>query len=213
LNKKFFKVASTICSCAILITGLAGCSQAAKTIQANILGENYDISINSSGEVLESFTATTSDGKFTINIPAKTIIKDKDGNRLTSFKILNDGDSLTPPQQGKEVITPAYTLQPDGATFSSPITITFNYDLAQYPDTKDDYLYSATYSSGTWTEQSDTNINTTKHTITVSLTEISSSSTYAVIGHTTRTITDMFDRQVTVPVSIDSVYCLDNHST
>jgi iron complex transport system substrate-binding protein len=213
LNKNFFKVASTICSCAILITGLAGCSQAAKTIQANILGENYDISINSSGEVLESFTATTSDGKFTINIPAKTIIKDKDGNRLTSFKILNDGDSLTPPQEGKEVITPAYTLQPDGATFSSPITITFNYDLAQYPDTKDDYLYSATYSSGTWTEQSDTNINTTKHTITVSLTEISSSTTYAVIGHTTRTITDMFDRQVTVPVSIDSVYCLDNHST
>jgi hypothetical protein len=99
----------------ILITGLAGCSQATKSVQANILGETYEISINSSGEVLEAFTATTSDGKFTIIFLPRRSSKIK-METPDQFYVASNSDSLTSPQEGKEVVTPAYTLQPDGAT-------------------------------------------------------------------------------------------------
>jgi iron complex transport system substrate-binding protein len=159
-------------------------------ISADILGTSYKIKTDSKGKVLKDFSAISDDGKLKLEIPANTIANDKDGKRLTNLSVVDKSNLFTAPE-GKEIVVPVYTFGEDYSTFEPAITLTLKYDLISFPKVAEDLLYFATYNSGNtnWDESDAISPNTTQHTFTASIDHFSS---FTLIGHTTRTIQDMY---------------------
>ncbi|MBN1191970.1 MAG: ABC transporter substrate-binding protein [Dehalococcoidales bacterium] len=183
--------------------GGGGGSTKSYKIIADLFGSIYSISTTSQGKVKSTFEATSDDGHLTITIPEDTYALESDGDRLRNLTAEIVSDAVE--AEGTNIITPVYTFGEEGATFDPPITFTYFYNLEDYPDVAEDLVYFASYESetGTWTEIDEgVTLNKTRDTVTTS---ISHFSTYGVIGHTTRTITDMYGSELVIPAVINRV--------
>ncbi|KPK21885.1 MAG: hypothetical protein AMJ70_06555 [Dehalococcoidia bacterium SG8_51_3] len=92
----------------------------------------YDI-VTSGGVFTEAVTFESEDGDLIISIPEDTVGKTEDGDPLPSISITKKLSFPNAPEDGAFVGMP-YDLEPDGATFDPPITITFTYDPTKLPD-------------------------------------------------------------------------------
>jgi len=89
--------------------------------------------VTSGGVFTEAVTFESEDGDLIISIPEDTVGKTEDGDPLPSISITKKLSFPNAPEDGAFVGMP-YDLEPDGATFDPPITITFTYDPNKLPD-------------------------------------------------------------------------------
>ena len=81
----------------------------------------------SGGEFTETTTFTSGDGDLILVIPEGTVGETEDGDRLSRISITKVIGPPAPPEDN-DFIGLTYDLEPDGATFDPPITITFTYN-------------------------------------------------------------------------------------
>jgi len=151
----------------------------APVIEANLFGSSYRFPISTSGEVLETITATSADGKLNITIPAGTIAK-VDGQPLSSLTADVDPSPPDPPE-GDNIIGLVYDFGPEGATFVPPITVTFAYDPDEVSEGDELVVMVWDEAAGEWVEvgPGDYTVNTETNTITLL---VSGFSKYAIIA-------------------------------
>jgi hypothetical protein len=149
------------------------------TIDANLFGSAHRFSISTNGEVLETITATSPDGKLTITIPAGTVAR-KDGKPLSSLTVDVDPSPPDPPE-GDTIIGLVYDFGPEGATFDPPITITFAYDPDEVPEGAELLVVVWDEDADEWVEveAEDYTVSTETNTITLL---VSGFSKYAIIA-------------------------------
>jgi len=139
------------------------------TIETNLFGTEESFSISDEGEIQETFTATSEDGKLTLTIEEGTIALDKDEEPLGSLEAAVDASPPDPPEGGN-IIGLAYDFGPDGATFDPPITLEYTYDPDDIPEgVAEEDLVIAYYDedAGEWVEL-DCVVDTENNTITAS---------------------------------------------
>jgi hypothetical protein len=86
----------------------------------------------SGGVFTEAVTFESEDGDLVISIPEDTVGKTEDGDPLPSISITKKLSFPSAPEDAAFVGMP-YDLEPDGASFNPPITITFTYDPTKLP--------------------------------------------------------------------------------
>jgi iron complex transport system substrate-binding protein len=172
-------------------------------LNTDILGTYSKTKISNDGKINKDFSANSADGSVKLDFPAGTVALNQSAKRLSDLTVSIDSSSSATPE-GTQIVTPVYKFGPDNATFSPAITLTLTYDLTSYTKVAEDLLYFACYNpdTSTWDEISGGTYNTTKNTATIS---ISHFSTYAILGHTIREITDMYGTKLTVPAVINKV--------
>jgi hypothetical protein len=114
-------------------------------------GKTAKIYVNNNGVVTQETTLQSTDGLAAVIIPEGFVVKDSTGNPLSSITIKAiPKDNLPALPAGSAVAFDgmAYELEPDGATFSPPIAISFTIRQARWGQ---DYIIK-TYdpTSGTW---------------------------------------------------------------
>jgi len=114
-------------------------------------GKTAKIYVNNNGVVTQETTLESTDGFAAVIIPEGFVVKDSTGNPLLSITIKAiPKDNLPALPAGSAVAFDgmAYELEPDGATFSPPIAISFTIRQARWGQ---DYIIK-TYdpTSGTW---------------------------------------------------------------
>ena len=137
---------------------------------------------NSEGLFSLAATARSDDGKVTLSFATGVLARAKDGGALRSVTVLPAADPPAAPQES-QIIGLVYDCAPEGATFTPAISLTFNYDASKLPDgLQEKNLILATWdgSAKKWVELKGT-VDTTAHTITVSIEHFSA---YAIIAHT-----------------------------
>ncbi|MBA7641140.1 hypothetical protein ES703_48813 [subsurface metagenome] len=152
----------------------------AEEVKTNLFGTEASSPISSSGEMLETIEATSEDGTLTLTIREGTIALDKDDNPLISLEAAVDETPPKPPED-TSIIGLAYDFGPDGATFDSPITLTWSYAPNDIPDgVAEEDLVLAWYDAATdnWVELVFV-VDTRNNTITASIEHFT---TFAIIG-------------------------------
>ena len=162
-------------------TAAAATTQLTLTIQ----GTTKTTTIDANGKTGETIDVLSPDGKLDVTIPGGTTCL-LNGKPITELA----ANPITPPSPppGDAVIGLAYDLKPNGAVFSPPITLTFEYDPASLPaGTSESSLTIAWYdeSTGSWVIL-DSVVDPVTHTITA---KVSHFSTFALIGTITGTTT------------------------
>jgi hypothetical protein len=101
-------------------------------------------------------------GALTITVPAGVLA---DGTTITATPI----DSTVPGKRGQ-----ALRLEPEGLTFSQPVTLTFRYSEADLEGTAPEALLIASqHSSGMWAVPGDVTLDTSAQTVSVQTTHFS----------------------------------------
>jgi hypothetical protein len=142
------------------------------------------VKVDQDGYAVNNYKITTTDGKLTLSISDNNRLLGSNGKPLTA---LTSSPLSTPPSipAGKTLVA-AYNLGPDGATFSSILTLTFKYDPAGLPAGVDENtLYLAYYDGSLW-QNLNGSVNTENNTVTG---QISHFSTYAILGQIASTPT------------------------
>lgn len=80
----------------------------------------------------QSAAYTSADSAISIAIPDGTTALNSDGENLNGIEFLATGNMPEPPP-GFSNVGKAYELEPDGATFEPPVTLTWYYDPADIP--------------------------------------------------------------------------------
>ncbi|MBA7660521.1 hypothetical protein ES703_68523 [subsurface metagenome] len=116
-------------------------------LQGVLFGEDYNVSISNTGEILETIevSADLPEGIVQINIEAGTVALKQGGSPLTN--LTSEVDSTPPPvpENYGSIFIPC-NFGPDGATFNPPIVLTFNYDSTDIPEnTNEEDLVMAFY--------------------------------------------------------------------
>jgi len=123
--------------------------------------------VDTNGKFTQSVTAQSADEKVNITINKDTVGKTSAGAPLSSITVQPMTATPDPPAQAN-VIGLAYNLGPEGATFSPPITVTFQYDPNDLPAGVDESnLVLAFYdeTTGTWITLTDILVDTATNTI------------------------------------------------
>ena len=95
------------------------------------------------GEVLEDIERTSADGRLTITLPVGTLARYEDGGVL--LELITAINRNPPPlPEGTIIIGSAYTIEPDRASFSPPMIMTFNYGSVS-EDIDEESLFVAYY--------------------------------------------------------------------
>ena len=97
------------------------------------------------GKVLLTVTVTSEGGIAALTIQKGTIAKDAVGNPLSEVRINKQHTIPSPPPgviQGEITgIKYAYNLEPDGATFNPPVTLSIKFDPVDFKDAPVIYIY------------------------------------------------------------------------
>jgi hypothetical protein len=93
---------------------------------------DWSLRVDPLGTVQATCRLTSSDGKLTLDIVAGTVLRDSAGGALAVLAASGEPYPPAPPE-GKVIIA-AYSLTPDGATFSPPIIMTIKYDPDVLPE-------------------------------------------------------------------------------
>jgi len=91
--------------------------------------------VDAQGVFTRDVTAKSADNKVNVTIGQGTKGLTKEGKPLSEIRIIEmeEADVAPPPEEG-HIIGLTYDIGPDGATFSEPITITFNYNPDELPN-------------------------------------------------------------------------------
>lgn len=117
-------------------------------LKFDFLGETSKWRISSSGCLPETVDITSGDGEINICIPKNTFCLDKDGNRLRELVIKVEGQAPPLPEDYL-ILSKAYDLSPDGATFNPYLRLTLAYEEGDIPEgIEEEALYIAYYSHG-----------------------------------------------------------------
>jgi hypothetical protein len=146
----------------------------------NFFGRTAILAINSSGVIQQPFSIASEDGTLSLAMAAQTTTKDAARQPITNLEgKINANPPALPP--GKVIIGTAFDLEPAGATFSPPLTLTYHYDLNKLPagiaaaDLAPAYFDKA---AGKWVNLPAT-IDNVNQTLTISLSHFT---TFAVSG-------------------------------
>ena len=101
--------------------------------KTNFCGDRGRFDIDKKGMVIETVTALCKAGPLSIEISKGTIALGKDGKPLSGLS-MTEVTTLLPPPEGANIIGLPFDLEPDGATFDPPMTLTWTYDPADLPD-------------------------------------------------------------------------------
>ena len=139
-------------------------------------------SITQEGRFTEDVTAESGDRKVKLFIPKGTTGKNRMGSLLTSIRIQETEERPTPTINA-QIVGLVYDIQPSGATFNPPISLTFRYNASEIPrSVSENNLVVATW-DGTamkWVEL-ESIVQPEAHTVS---TKISHLSIYTVMAHT-----------------------------
>lgn len=126
------------------------------------------IQTDNEGVVQEAAQLVSADGLARVDIPAGTTALTAQGTPLTSIGIEIVAElPAAPPEQN--VIGLPYDLQPSGATFDPPISLTFEYDPSLLPQgVAEEDLAIARYNqvTGVWEELSNCTTDTVNNSVT-----------------------------------------------
>jgi hypothetical protein len=122
---------------------------------------------------------TSNDGIIELFVPDGTVSLDKQGNPITDLEFSINTNPPTLPDGN--IIGQVYDLEPSGATFDTPITLTWSYQSSYVPEGIDEMdLYVAYYSddTGEWTAL-ESDVDPLEDIITVSVAHLT---TFAVLA-------------------------------
>ena len=137
--------------------------------------------ISGTGQIINTITCTSPDGKLKITLPSGTIARNRFGNPLSSFTVNVNPDPTCPIPEDERIIGLAYDFEPSGATFKPPIEIAYTYDSDEIKEgvlEEDLILAFCDEATGVWVPVPAI-INTETNTITA---QISHFTTFALIG-------------------------------
>jgi len=149
-------------------------------------------SVTSSGRFTEEVTAKSGDGKIKLTISEDTIGKQAGGQSLRTIRITEMNYHPAPPDDSN-VIGLVYDLEPDGATFDPPISMTVKYNPALLPDgVSEENLVVAFWDEDIdeWVECSCT-VDTGSNTITAAVSHFTAFTTLSSTRPATFTTTDL----------------------
>lgn len=135
--------------------------------------------LDSTGLVEKATSVSTGDNLVKLDIASGTKLLNSSGKPITSLDI----KPVTPPAlpSGYAIVF-AYDFSPEGATFSSPLTVTFSFDPEDLPQgVAEKDLIIAHWDGTQWLQRTDGVLSAENHTITFTLEHFSQ---YAVIGKT-----------------------------
>ncbi len=98
--------------------------------------------VSSLGVVLEEIEGTSADGRLTITLPVGTLARYEDGTVLLEL-VAAINRNPPPLPEGTVIIGSAYRIEPDRASFSPPMIITFNYSVSE--DIDEESVFVAYY--------------------------------------------------------------------
>ncbi|MFC2067356.1 helix-turn-helix domain-containing protein [Chloroflexota bacterium] len=136
--------------------------------------------VNARGIFTADVRAQSEDNRVTLDIPRYTKGFTKAGDPLSEISIeaVAEIPTSVDPPDGAMILT--YDFGPDGATFSEPITLTFNYNEADIPSgVLEAELVIVYWDGSAWVELDNIEINTDTNTITG---EIDHFTIFSVIG-------------------------------
>jgi hypothetical protein len=114
-------------------------------------GKTAKIYANDGGVVTQETTLQSTDRLATVNISEGVVVRDNTGKPLSSITIRaipKDSLPALPPASAYAFDGMAYELQPDGATFSPPVSISFTIRQARWGQSYIIKTFDST--SGTW---------------------------------------------------------------
>jgi len=127
--------------------------------------------VNYRGEFTEAVTGESEDGIIELSIEEGTIGKTAEGTPIKEISITWEPEPPTPPAD-VNVIGFSYDLEPDGATFDPPISITFNYTPDDIPEGVAEADLAVAFwdeDTGEWVVLTDFTVNPANNTITASV--------------------------------------------
>jgi len=130
-------------------------------------------------ETTASGRFTSADGTVELYIAEGTASSDTQGNPVTAFEFAIDTDPPTLPDGS--IVGQAYHVEPDGATFDPPITLTWHYQAAILSaEIAEDDLYIVYYSADhdEWTAL-ESNVDTPEDIITAPVTHLTTFAVFA----------------------------------
>ena len=89
--------------------------------------------VTSDGEFTKDVNVESEDGKVELNIEEGTVGLDEHGRSLVYIEANEMEDPPDPPKESNRIGL-TYDLEPDGATFDPPVSLTFTYDPDEIPE-------------------------------------------------------------------------------
>jgi hypothetical protein len=133
----------------------------------------------SDSETTASGSFTSADGTVELFVPEGTTSSDTQGNPVTALEFAIDTDPPTLPNGS--IVGQAYRLEPDGATFDPPITLTWSYQASDLPaEIDEEDLYLAYYADDhdEWTTL-ESDVDTLEDIITAPVTHLTTFAIFA----------------------------------
>jgi len=190
---KLLKTMWVIASCLALILefAVAGCSpKSAPTpgeelttyqLEINLLGEKNAFSVDSQGMLRSEVEVSSADGRVGLSLDKGTTVLNQDGEPLHIIHVVIDPSPPSPPETAY-IVSPVYDLEPQGATFDTPLLLTLGYDPKSLPEgLRENDLYIAYYDGAEWCETSYKKVDTKAHSITTHLYDFNFTK-FAILG-------------------------------
>jgi len=186
---KMLKAMLAIVSTVVLV--MAGCSpasipeaedgeeQSAYLLEANLLGEEAEFSVDGGGAIESKVELSSADGGISLSVDEGTVLLDQDGEPLRFIEVTVESDLPVLPQDA-HIIGEAYNLEPQGAAFDPYLSLTLSYDPEELPEgVSEDDLYIAYHDGAEWHESPYKRLDTAVHSVT---TQVYSFTVFAVLG-------------------------------
>lgn len=126
---------------------------------------------DSQGVFYKNARIQSPDNKALLTINTDTTGRTRDGEGIKAISILVANESPPIPTQNSN-ISLVYQLEPEGATFSPPVTISFQYDPVKIPTGWDESKLKIAYFDKTvnkWVELDSTTVDTVTHVISAKI--------------------------------------------
>lgn len=136
-------------------------------IEIDLLGAEYEASVDNQGRLKTSIEALSGDGKISLSINEDTTLLDKNGKPLQFIHVAID-PTLPPPPEDAHIVGAVYDLRPREATFNPPLRLTLSYDPEELPGgVKESDVYIAPYDEATgWGRWYYKRVDTENHKVT-----------------------------------------------
>jgi peroxiredoxin len=159
---KLQKVILAIVSVSVLVSevAIAGCSSnSALTpgeelptyqLETNLLGEKNEFSVDSQGMLKSEVEVSSAEGRIGLSLDKGTTVLDQDRDPLHTIHAVIDPSPPSPPENAY-IVSPVYNLEPQGATFDPPLSLTLGYNPKKLPEgLGEDELYCAYHDGTKW---------------------------------------------------------------
>jgi len=154
--------------------------EAENYLSVTMLGNSSKYRIGEEGNLTQAIEVSSGDGRVILSLGKGTACLDTYGRWLSSITIKEE-TSPPPLPENYYIMSKAYKLGPDGATFSPPLNLTLSYEdnnTPQYVAEEDIYIASHNATSGSW-RALPSQVDTLNNTVTA---PVSHFSTFAIMG-------------------------------